>query len=54
MAEATAGDPSAVALPATVGSADRALESLSEDEQAELARLLKAEIDDPGTSSQQS
>ncbi|MCX6544755.1 MAG: hypothetical protein NTV05_10135 [Acidobacteria bacterium] len=52
MADLTAGEMSAVDLPATIGSADRALESLSEDEQAELARLLKAEIDDSGPSSE--
>lgn len=51
MADVAADEMSAAELPATVGSADRALESLSEAERIELARLLKAELDDPGMSS---
>jgi len=37
-------------LPATIGSGDRALESLSEGEKVEIVRLLKAEMDEPGVS----
>ena len=45
MADAAADD-----MPAAIGSADRALESLSDTEKGELARLLKAEIGGPGVS----
>ena len=50
MADVAADEMSAAGMPATIGSADRALESLSVAEQAELARLLKAEMDESGVS----
>ncbi|MCX6539365.1 MAG: hypothetical protein NT151_10615 [Acidobacteria bacterium] len=50
MADVAADEMSAADMPATIGSADRALESLTEAEKAELARLLKAEMDEPGVS----
>lgn len=50
MADVAADEMLAADVPAVIGSADRALESLSEGERAELARLLKAEINEPGGS----
>jgi len=50
MEAAAAGGMSAGDMPATIGSADRAVESLSEGEKVELVRLLKAEMDEPGVS----
>ena len=50
MADVAADEISAAEMPATIGWADRALESLSEGEKAELARLLKADMDEPGVS----
>ena len=50
MADIAADETSAAAMPESIGSADRALESLSESEKGELTRLLKAEIGGPGVS----
>ena len=50
MADVAADEMSAADMPATIGWADRAFESLSEGEKAELARLLKADMDEPGVS----
>jgi hypothetical protein len=44
MADVTAEEVSAADLSTTIGSADRAVASLSEGEKAELARMLRAEL----------
>ncbi|MEI6667923.1 MAG: hypothetical protein WCP29_07185 [Acidobacteriota bacterium] len=46
-ADLAATEPAGGELAGTIGAADRAVDSLSDGEQAELARLLKAELDQP-------
>lgn len=48
--EVAADETLAGEMPPAIGSADRAVESMSAGETAELARLLKAQIDEPGVS----
>jgi hypothetical protein len=48
MADVASDELASADMPATLGSADRAIETLTEAEQAELTRLLKAELDAPG------